>query len=991
MSDIATNSKRKVAVIGGGVGAMTAAYALTTVPDWENKFDITVYQLGWRLGGKGASGRNLAEGGRIEEHGLHIWAGFYENAFRLMRDCYDQLNIMGLRDPSAPLGTLDTAFTGLNHFMLAEDIPTENGTEWRPWRIDFEPNTDVPGTGDVIPTPLAYFEMFVEFIVQQLGNLMDANSAAGGSHSTATVPDRFLRHLSSRGVSTSADSHLHHALDYVRALPDDAFQHKTHETGMLGWLTSSFQNWFRAQDFDGVIQNDDLRRLYYMVDLGSAFIKGMAHSNVFRTGFDALDDWECSAWLLHYGASKEAVGSAIFRGCYDYVFGYPGGVSDDREVGAGTAMRGLLRLAFTYKGSLFFKMNAGMGDTIFGPYYQVLKARGVTFKYFNAAVNLGLDADKTHIATIDMVEQAAIKNGEYQPLVDVQDLPCWPSEPDWDQLVDGEKLKASGIDFECEKEAPTGRTYTLQKGVDFDDVVLGASLGSMPYMAQELIAASPRWRLMVEHVGTVATQALQLWLDVKTDDLGWPELVKEHNAHSKGPLKTVMTAFAEPLDTWADMTDLLPREAWPDPGPVNIAYFCSPSHDADFPQPSLKERSIAWMNSELTQLWPKAKLEDGTFNYDLLHDIHGRSGIERMDGQYFRTNYYGSERYVLSAPKTVQHRIAPDNSGFFNLTMAGDWTRCGINAGCVEAATISGLMAAREVSGHEFQIVGEGDLTPDQGPGDEAKLASPFAQNANWPLTPLFLMGKMDGWFRFHEIPEADAAAMLPKGMHLAPQTLTPAGTHPVTMLNNHQMKVRISALPGLLGFPSYMESIVAINNVVMEGVQGTFSYLPILYLDNWGAMISGRVFYNLAKTTGKIEMSNDHYAVRNDKGGAVWSARYAQQDVARPIADFAEFGRIQTLLEEPIVTPGRLNTWQYMAFDFGLSAGYAAPVSAEIEVSEGNGSGIPAGTLTAPALGSQHGTLPGAFRLWCNWTLSNPLDSGRVKRVTAERSALTR
>ena len=59
----------------------------------RGKYEITVYQLGWRLGGKGASGRGPAD--RIEEHGLHIWMGFYENAFRLLRECYAELN----RDP----------------------------------------------------------------------------------------------------------------------------------------------------------------------------------------------------------------------------------------------------------------------------------------------------------------------------------------------------------------------------------------------------------------------------------------------------------------------------------------------------------------------------------------------------------------------------------------------------------------------------------------------------------------------------------------------------------------------------------------------------------------------------------------------------------------------------------------------------------------------------------------------------------------------------
>ena len=83
MSD--TVPPKKIAILGGGVGAMTAAYELTEVPGWQDRYEITVYQMGWRLGGKGASGRNQSVYDRIEEHGLHLWFGYYENAFGLMQ------------------------------------------------------------------------------------------------------------------------------------------------------------------------------------------------------------------------------------------------------------------------------------------------------------------------------------------------------------------------------------------------------------------------------------------------------------------------------------------------------------------------------------------------------------------------------------------------------------------------------------------------------------------------------------------------------------------------------------------------------------------------------------------------------------------------------------------------------------------------------------------------------------------------------------------
>jgi len=82
----------KVAIVGGGCASMAAAFELSRL-EHHGKYQVTVYQLSWRLGGKGASGRGPAN--RIEEHGFHVWFGFYDNAFRLMRECYRELD----RDP----------------------------------------------------------------------------------------------------------------------------------------------------------------------------------------------------------------------------------------------------------------------------------------------------------------------------------------------------------------------------------------------------------------------------------------------------------------------------------------------------------------------------------------------------------------------------------------------------------------------------------------------------------------------------------------------------------------------------------------------------------------------------------------------------------------------------------------------------------------------------------------------------------------------------
>ena len=51
---------QKIAILGGGIGALATAAEITSDPGWQDNYDITIYQLGWRLGGKGASGRNRA-------------------------------------------------------------------------------------------------------------------------------------------------------------------------------------------------------------------------------------------------------------------------------------------------------------------------------------------------------------------------------------------------------------------------------------------------------------------------------------------------------------------------------------------------------------------------------------------------------------------------------------------------------------------------------------------------------------------------------------------------------------------------------------------------------------------------------------------------------------------------------------------------------------------------------------------------------------------
>ena len=103
------------------------------------------------------------------------------------------------------------------------------------------------------------------------------------------------------------------------------------------------------------------------------------------------------------------------------------------------------------------------------------------------------------------------------------------------------------------------------------------------------------------------------------------------------------------------------------------------------------------MEKHVGAIWPNVA-GTNSFAWEVL--VGDQPGAARLHSQYRRVNIDPSERYVLSVPGSSRFRLAADGSGIGNVFLAGDWTKCGLDAGCVEAAITSGLLAARAVVEH---------------------------------------------------------------------------------------------------------------------------------------------------------------------------------------------------------------------------------------------------------------------------------------------------
>ena len=693
-------SKQKVAILGGGPAGLSAACSLTATEALRAQYDVTVYQSGWRVGGKCGQGRMGPEN-RIEINGTHYLFGAYDACFALARGIFDELEAAG----DTRFGTYESQFLPCSVVALKEFF---NGN-WYTWVLKIPGNGKPPGTPGEEPTLTDVLHTIIGWIID-LGSSTPVAELLAPEHIAAApapaAPETWwqragellgrelhaLEHMVGVGI-------LDIAHELVERLATDVEQPAVCE-GLVAVLRY-FRDVARKLLSGPAATSIEARRIWQLIDLGTSIMIGILEDKVFAAGgFENIDGYDLREWIAKWGAEEGTVWSAPLLAWYNAIAAYEGGDVDKPNMSAGLGLRAMLRLGMTYKGAFAFQLSYEVGDSIIAPMYQVLKNRGVRFMYFHRVRELTPSADGTTIDAISVEQQVTLASGKpasYDPfLILPNGRPVWPNYPMVAQIVNPPAYQDQLMSF----YAPSsGNVTTLQRGTDFDTVVLAIPVAANRWTCAKLMAQKPALSDMINFLGTTETQSLRLWLHPTVEEMGW-----EFG-------QSVLSGYFQPLSTWEDARQLVVAETWPPenmPHGIATLFGVLPGAPQPYPGPddsgypaerwfAAERHAVAFCRAYVGSLWPKATLPQNPVGIQwdaLVTSTPGITGEARLSEQSIRCNVGPVEAYTQIHKGTLKYRLRPSESGYGNLVLAGDWVRNGYEIGSVEGAVRGGLEAA---------------------------------------------------------------------------------------------------------------------------------------------------------------------------------------------------------------------------------------------------------------------------------------------------------
>ena len=691
--------KTKIAILGGGPAGLAAALSLTATPELRARHDVTIYQSGWRVGGKCGQGRR-GPANRIEINGTHYLFGSYDAAFRVAREVFTELEASG----DTRFGSYESQFLPCSVVALKEFF---NGS-WYTWALQVPGDGRPPGAPGAMPTMGDTIRRVIEWIVThgssgEVGDVLSAPSPTPVEqpHWWQQVGSTLRREL--RGLEHHTGMAL---LRLVKELAPQLEKRDSVIGNAIVWILRHVRDWARSVLSELATKHIDARRAWQLIDLGTTVLIGMLEDDVLAPGgFDRIDDLDFREWLLHWGASEGTVWSAPLTTWYNAIAAYEDGDTSRPNMSAGMGLRGMLRLGLTYQGAFSFQLSYEVGDSIIAPAYQVLVNRGVRFMYFHRVLDVVPSGDGTTIESVTVERQVTLKSGDpssYQPFMHLPNgRPVWPDEPLLDQI---DSPPANAADLLSFYAAPTGRSIELRRGTDFDLVVYALPVATTRWYCAKLVEQKSAWRDMRDNIGTTETQSLRLWLYPTVEQMGW--------THGQA----VLSGYYQPLATWEDARQLIAAETWPataTPGAIATLFGAFAGAPPIYPDPddtgyparraeAAEQTAMEFCRSFTGSLWPNATQLPNPVAMDWTHLVTldpGVNGVGRLAAQSIRGNVGPVEAYTQIHKGTLRYRLGADESGYEGLFLAGDWVRNGYEIGSVEGAILGGIQAAEAIIG----------------------------------------------------------------------------------------------------------------------------------------------------------------------------------------------------------------------------------------------------------------------------------------------------
>lgn len=673
-----------VAVLGAGPAGLACAWLLsnpkspTGDPAWTGsaKVSVTLVEKSDRPGGKAGSGRRVhGPDCPVEEHGLHVLMGCYDNLLTMRKwsakpgdrevlwptnvlripidDPPDPSHAWNLRfkpwEPRLPLpdgsnltAFLQAFFLGWRQFLLTPEL-REMHRDAAPAPPDgrIPDKTTFPAIEAVncaTPEPRPVMRALVA-LSQHLRTTSPASAIPTTSRDLLTLAMRWtvqLAFTAELGQATR-ERQARQATDALRGAGDDAGPAPPRSPfDELGAMARLLRSLARAALPEGKGSDEDRFGAEFL-EIGTTLIAGLDDVGFFpgwaisdttqlvgdeyatwARNLQSLDVHSLSEWLEGRGCTPGfPMRSRLLSAVTAALFTTP-----DR-IGAGTFINGFSRLLLTYGEAICVRMVGGTGESVIAPLLRTLIDSQVHIRLQSSVERL----DCTQ-GTVTSAWISTLRCPDPAPFG-----PCPPlQQPGW-RVVD-------------HPENPPTTEAPLE--ADFFVLAIPPFGGPLPGLPDELAADLSA----IQHCPTIG---LQHWAS------GAP--------HYEG---AILSGAAGPMRCVAAMEQLAGDEG---PGrPCPPVYYCGDVTDAE---------AKAWTR-EYAETW-------------LAQNAPAYQAGPPACRPYVSVNNVGSARYVAADPATQQKRRLVYDTGVPNLLLAGDWTRTALSCGSIEAAVTSGLEAACEI------------------------------------------------------------------------------------------------------------------------------------------------------------------------------------------------------------------------------------------------------------------------------------------------------